>query len=555
MSTDEEFRRIQEQTEQASARLNALRKDLHVKLDKFSVNEKQHLRDKIRLPLSPMLNGSSRLANIAASLSPSNASSPGSRRAAVGGNENFTPASSSSLPVVRGPQHFPINTPPAHVGSSTPTMAGAIISMSSKSSPIANLPFTDVLTEYISSQLDVELERFSKSVDELLSKIAQNRIEREEYFENFLHQISDQERTVMGEVVEAIRVIGEDTGEDIREELIEDGMAILKREMAVQKRGVEQMKKALMSEKIIEIEKSLFSKVEKEFETIRTRLTEIRASVNCDHIKADICKRMEGFVEKEVEVLKMYMESELTGLKRSMNGLGQSVSFTTPIGQTSHASSTVTKLTLENSELRKLIRKMKLSLSKWRIDYLKHAQAVRETAVTSRSKKGMSDVLEDETAAPTPIPKRQSPVMEFSGISVSDGVTAGNSFGQLSESLMRTWSAVPPSAEELVQFLVNMEASVGSRGKIPISSVYDYECKKNTHKLPIAQLAAQREFLLSKDSSQDYSELIDIENELLRMISEYEKMYNQKFVFNTNDEDGYAHSIRNHRYERSIRDQ
>jgi len=525
MSTDAEFRRIQEQTEQASARLNALRKDLNSKLEQFSVHEKQHIRENIRLPLSPAPVNPTRLASIAASLSPSNHSSPGRI------------------------QHFPINTPPT-VTRQIPMASGIF-----DTSPGAKsfVPESNILTDYINTELESQIANFERSVDAEIDRILTAQENREKYFENFLHEISDQEKQAMSSVIESIRVIGDDDNTDIRDELVEEGMAFLRSEFEKGKLENEKIRKIIISDKFRQILMEITHKINPEIERLHARVDAISNTMNSGKLKEEILEHLKAKIESDISSVREFFSAKLAELRESASagtgpGGAQSLmsSVTFPTGHHSAAN----RFAEENAELKKLIRKMKISLSKWRIDYLRHAESVAVTAqsVPLRHKKkfGISDIAEDETAAPTPIPRRSSPDV---------GVVPGTAFGQLSESLMRMWSAVPPSSEELVQFLVNMEACVGSGGKIPISSVYEYECRKNTQKLPIAQLAAQREFIVSKDSSQDHVELHQIENELLRMIFEYEKTYNQKFVFNTADEDGYAHCISSCRYERSTRDQ
>ena len=516
MSSEEDFKRIQEVTEKASAKLLALRNNLNSKLESFSTSEKQILREKINLPLSPQvpLPPATRLASIAASLSPSSYSTPNSNRAAA-------------VSTV----HYPINTPPTGNGSRTP---GTV-----KSYPSRPTPTEDPLCSIIQSGLAATLADFQKSASSILAEIQSANSDRDKCLEEFLIEITNRESNAMEQIVETVRMIGNDDGSDTREELIDEGFKLVQREVSHQKNETEKIRKLMVSDKLRQVFGELFSRVETELAGWRSRMSQL--TIDTEQLKDEVMKKIESQIEREVRNVREECLAQIDGIRdlyertdKNVSLLGNSVY---PTARTEHANVTG-KLVAENAELKAIVRKMKLGLSKWRIDYLNHAK--RESK-QSQPKRKEVEAISTNVSTPAIVPSH-FPV-----------VSPGDQFPILSESLMKMWSAVPPSSEELVQFLVNMEAAVNSGGKIPLASVYDYECRKNVEKLPLAQLAAQRELMLSSEQYAP-SDMQQIDDELLRLIVSYERTYKQRFVFSNAEEDGYACSIERQQFQRTSRE-
>ena len=99
------------------------------------------------------------------------------------------------------------------------------------------------------------------------------------------------------------------------------------------------------------------------------------------------------------------------------------------------------------------------------------------------------------------------------------------------------WTALGPSGTELVEFLQRLEGAIESKGQIPIASVYREECSRHVEKLPLAELAARREYLLAKRelSDEDKVELESVTSNLTSLILEYQDKHKQSFMYDGGD--------------------
>lgn len=169
------------------------------------------------------------------------------------------------------------------------------------------------------------------------------------------------------------------------------------------------------------------------------------------------------------------------------------------------------KLIRENQELRSLVRKMKISLSKWRVDYLNEATKM---------------VPRPASPSPAKIVARGEPT-------VSSSVNVGPGFNQLSQTLGRMWTALGPSSAELVDFLNRVQDALQTGGPDSLEQVYKDECSRHVEKLPLAELAARREYLLAKREllPTDRDELNEITANLTSLIFEYQAKHHQPFVY------------------------
>jgi hypothetical protein len=158
-------------------------------------------------------------------------------------------------------------------------------------------------------------------------------------------------------------------------------------------------------------------------------------------------------------------------------------------------------LVKENSDLRRRLRKSKLAFSKW-----------------------MADFVEARPAIDTPCV-----VPSHEGLSFS----VGENFQSLLQTLARMWAALPPSGTECVELLSRVQRAVEMRGAISLADVIKDECNRQVEKLPIAELAARRELLITKGIStpQDHLELRTLTDNLSSLIREYEKKHQQRFMY------------------------
>lgn len=430
----DDFRRIQEETTRASARLSQMRQEIKQKLD-ASVS----VRDAPSLSI------------LASELSPSNHASPVA--------------------------HFPIHTP---FPSYDRDQVGG----------------KHIMTESVDSSLSRVLRQFEDSINEkiilLKSENQKQRDLRDSISDLFCQKETELVNSVTSAISRAVESVAE-SPDELRDIIVSEGMEILKRKNELQQIQLRDAKLFIVSNKINEIESRISEEIREQLDSIRGELRVIQKAAethSSNPIAHNVAHKLSEQIKVAFNQLTQHVESNMYSATPSPN---HHVLDSSTSGQA--------EILDENAQLRKLVRKMKLALSKWRIDYLSNSSTV---------------------STPAPI----------------TGISVGDEFSTLSDNLMRMWTAVAPSSQELIQFLVNVEAAVDSKGKIPLSSVYDYECKKNRDKLPIAQLAAQREFLMSRDGTVT-NEIREIENELRDMIFQFEQKYEQKFVFRSDDDQDY----------------
>lgn len=169
------------------------------------------------------------------------------------------------------------------------------------------------------------------------------------------------------------------------------------------------------------------------------------------------------------------------------------------------------KLINENQELRSLVRKMKISLSKWRVDYLNEATKM----------------------VPRPVSPSPAKIVAKVEPTVATSSNVGPGFTQLSQTLGRMWTALGPSSVELVDFLNRVQDALQTGGPDSLEQVYKDECSRHVEKLPLAELAARREYLLAKREllPSDRDELNEITANLTSLIFEYQAKHHQPFVY------------------------
>jgi hypothetical protein len=176
----------------------------------------------------------------------------------------------------------------------------------------------------------------------------------------------------------------------------------------------------------------------------------------------------------------------------------------------------VSKLQKQNSILARECRRLKIALSKWKADCLNHeTKKVRiETASTD-----------------------------------SQHVLVGDSFHELAHTLFRMWEALPPTGNDCARLLSRISQSIQSQGRVTLSDALKHECNMQVEKLPLAELAARRDYLLAKAAvtEEDIQELQILTANLEALISEFENKHKEKFLV---DGEEYMHRLNSREYHR-----
>ena len=151
----------------------------------------------------------------------------------------------------------------------------------------------------------------------------------------------------------------------------------------------------------------------------------------------------------------------------------------------------------ENQKLKNQVRRFKLAFSKWRMDYLDHAR-------------------NQKTQFHPP-----------------NSVNLGENVQSLLHTLSRMWTALPPSGHECIDLIMRIHDAAESHGERTLADIVKEECSRHVEKLPIAEHAARREFLLAKRKllPDEHVELVEITQNVFSLISDYERRHRQPFMF------------------------
>lgn len=236
-----------------------------------------------------------------------------------------------------------------------------------------------------------------------------------------------------------------------------------------------------------------FAELTEQVATLTNTLESRESDISC--FLAEVRDSCHLRISQGLREVHQHVDSQLSQLKNHIvSQLDNKLSPSFPLSIKQDATSLID----ENQSLRNLIRRMKLCLAKWRIDYLNHAQAQHHSP---------------------PSPKREQKI------------AVGDHFIQLSRTLARMWSALGPSADELIDFLGRIEDVAASHGNL--ADVFKDECSRHVEKLPIAELIARREFLIAKRplTGDESEELEDLTANLTTLIRDYERKHKQSFVY------------------------
>lgn len=177
----------------------------------------------------------------------------------------------------------------------------------------------------------------------------------------------------------------------------------------------------------------------------------------------------------------------------------------------------VKKLQERNSILEREGRRLKIALSKWKADCLNHETKKVRTEPASTD---------------------------------SQHVLVGESFHELAHTLFRMWEALPPTGNDCARLLSRISQSIQSQGRVTLSDALKHECNMLVEKLPLAELAARREYLLAKSAvtEEDLQELQILTANLESLISEFENKHKERFLV---DGEEYMHQLERRGYHRS----
>ena len=178
--------------------------------------------------------------------------------------------------------------------------------------------------------------------------------------------------------------------------------------------------------------------------------------------------------------------------------------------------STGQQLQRDNAELSRECRRLKMALSKWKIDCLNHESTKLSVGT-----------------APTG----------------SQQVAVGENFHELANTLSRMWEALPPTANDCSRLLSRISQAIRSQGRFTLSDALKDECTIQVEKLPLAELAARREFLLAKTAmtDQENEELQIVTANLESLITEFEDKHKERFFF---EGEQYMHNVGTSLYHR-----
>ena len=464
--SESEFRRIQEEAEQQSARINALRSEISSLVTSKPQKPKEPVEvlsdsEKLRpLLISRVDNIQSRLAQLAAALSPSNKSTPMSHR-------GVSPLVRPQRPTV---PCYPINTPPSLPIGREATSPSSVTSEDDK-----------VLGDLCSGKLSEFLVEFERKIDASLHKLTAQKSEILRLTEELRRERESKEKEDLESLLNSITNIGSveveeyDAGD--MKEFVQQELDTIRLDNA-----------DVLSQVVKEAGGEKFKQIQDELRRIESSLA-TRAESRTSFIH-DLKRRIEHRVESELARIRSQANEELERVKTEFQ---QKLAGR----ESARSDEEIGRLRHENSDLKALVRKMKICLSKWRIDYLS----------------------------------------ELNGERRDDSPVVGEKFAQLSQTLSRMWNALGPSGTELVEFLQRLEGAIESKGQIPIASVYREECSRHVEKLPLAELAARREYLLAKRelSDEDKVELESVTSNLTSLILEYQDKHKQSFMYDGGD--------------------
>jgi hypothetical protein len=234
-----------------------------------------------------------------------------------------------------------------------------------------------------------------------------------------------------------------------------------------------------------------FSAITHEVKQLRSRLDELNYNDSVT-VNGGITSCLDQSLKDYFQQVKDFYRFEISKLKNQLES------------QINHASDCdrmeVIRLEEENERLRNGLRRTRLAMAKWRFDYVSHA--------TDKSSTSQNE--------PRP-----------------ESVAVGDNVPNLLHTLGRMWTALPPSGQECIELLNRIHDAASTGGTITLGDIVKDECSRHVEKLPIAELAARREFLLAKRSLtfDEQNELREITPNLHSLISEYEHRHNQIFIF------------------------
>ena len=364
------------------------------------------------------------------------------------------------------------STPLNRARSASPNIRSARVVESVESSSSDEDEVGDVLFELSKDRISKSISRIEAKLASKMEELRQQRESIERVRVELMAQANEREKVHLAELIDAINNI--DAQSCSRAPGMDDDF--LNKELGRLRLESDRLIEGVRDQMSVEHLGAVFSELE--------RLQGLVDDQNIQHETTlkSISMAAEQQISKALQDIKDHFANEIAQAKESVE---RSV-----VGPQS-ISSVNSGLVEENRELKKLVRRMKICLSKWRVDYLNHANEQRATR----------------------------PVEE--------------SFTELAHTLGRMWIALPPSGNELADFLLRLDTAASSPCTITLSSVLRDECARQVEKLPLAEMAAQRQYLLTKRSlsSAELTTLASLTDNLVKLVSDYESKHNQTFCY------------------------
>jgi len=194
------------------------------------------------------------------------------------------------------------------------------------------------------------------------------------------------------------------------------------------------------------------------------------------------------------------------------------------------------------------LRKMKIALTKWRLDYQESAHKKCSEEV-SRLEKTYADKVERLTDENAQLREMLAAEQNAPRPAIGSGPTGGASaekFQYLQGTLRKLWSALEAGVPEVVEFIGRLEACMTvNPGTV---QTYEDECMLLADRLPLVQSVSRREYLKmrlerSADGGGDgldsdiqsegeiRRELQVLEDDLVGALKEYEAKHKHQFIY------------------------
>lgn len=446
-----DFAQIKEQAHRQAQRISSLKSELKQLLAPNTQEKptKPPLSQSKPVMLTRMNRIQTKLSQLAAALSPSSRSTPMSR--GVSGNSPRT--------------QFEVATPRADDSSSS----------SSDGDEFFNICKTQISSKVASIE---------RNINQKLSELQAQKDELENLRVQLSLEADAKEKMCIAKLADAVALTSCNQSDSTSELVNYVNEEISKVKLSNERLIADAIESAEKESRVVELLEELKSEFQRDNEAQLLRL------------KEGVSRSIRTKLADSMKDIRDHYDGELSKLSNLMH---DNQSANEPLEN----SGPIQRLKAENDDLKRTVRRLKICLAKWRMDYLKH------------------------------VPRVDAPVTTTAYSPHGGQVNLGEHYSELARTLGRMWEATPPSGTELIGFLARIEESTSHAHRVTLSDILKDECSRQVEKLPIAELAARREFLLAKPflDNQDCDELDMVTHNLLSLIAEYEDRHGLKFVY------------------------